>query len=329
MIITKTPFRVSFVGGGSDLEEYYSQRTGAVLSTTINKYMYISSHNFFDDESIRIKYSQTETVKDINNLQHPIAKEVLKKFNINGALEVSSSGDVPSGTGLGSSSSFTVGLLHNLYTRSGKHATKEQLSEEACEIEIEKLGEPIGKQDQYAAAFGGINIFKFNPDGTVNVEQIHLKKEVNKRLQNNLLMFYTGQQRSASEILKQQKKVTGQSDKSKILEEMVGLVCKMRDALYNDELTLFGTILHENWLLKKQITNKISGTFIDEIYERGLKNGAVGGKLLGAGGGGFMLFYCEEENQAKLRKELRDLKEMHFKFDNEGSKVIYVGDEYN
>jgi len=329
MIITKTPFRVSFVGGGSDLEEYYSQRTGAVLSTTINKYMYISSHNFFDDESIRIKYSQTETVKDINNLQHPIAKEVLKKFNINGALEVSSSGDVPSGTGLGSSSSFTVGLLHNLYTRSGKHATKEQLSEEACEIEIEKLGEPIGKQDQYAAAFGGINIFKFNPDGTVNVEQIHLKKEVNKRLQNNLLMFYTGQQRSASEILKQQKKVTGQSDKSKILEEMVGLVWKMRDALYNDELTLFGTILHENWLLKKQITNKISGTFIDEIYERGLKNGAVGGKLLGAGGGGFMLFYCEEENQAKLRKELRDLKEMHFKFDNEGSKVIYVGDEYN
>lgn len=329
MIITRTPFRVSFVGGGSDLEEYYSQKQGAVLSTTINKYMYISSHNYFDDDSIRIKYSQTETVKNINDLQHPIVREAMKKFNINGALEISSNADVPSGTGLGSSSSFTVGLLHSLYARAGKHVSNEKLAEEACEIEIEKLGEPIGKQDQYASAFGGINIIKFNPDGSVSVEPIHLKKEINKKLQNNLLMFYTGQQRSASKILIEQKKVTAQADKTQILDKMVDLVWEMRDALYAGDLEEFGRILHKNWLLKKQLTNKISDDFIDDIYNKGIKSGALGGKLLGAGGGGFVLFYCEPENQKKLRHALRDLKELSFKLDNEGSKVIYVGDEYN
>ncbi len=329
MIITKTPFRISFVGGGSDLKEFYSKSQGAVLSVSINKYMYISSHNFFDDDSFRIKYSQTETVASVEDLQHPIVREALKKFQINGAVEISSNGDVPSGTGLGSSSAFTVGLLHNLYTRKGKYVSKRQLAEEACDIEINRLHEPIGKQDQYGAAIGGLNIFRFNADGTVSIEPVHLKRDLNKKLQNNLLMFYTGQKRSAGSILADQKKETAKADKFKILQEMVGLVDELRDTLYAGDLDGFGRLLHKNWLLKKQITTKISDSFIDDLYEKGLENGALGGKLLGAGGGGFLLFYCNEAEQPKLRQALKDLKELKFKFENDGSRIVYVGDEYN
>ena len=328
MIITKTPFRISFVGGGSDFEEFYQKSLGAVLSTTINKYMYISSHYFFEEDKFRIKYSRTETVSDINDLKHPIVKEVLKKFKLSGAIEISSNADVVAGTGLGSSSSFTVGLLHNLYTSLGKFVSKEQLAEDACEIEIEKLKEPIGKQDQYAAAFGGLNIIKFNSSGSVIIEPIHLQKEVYKRLQNNLFMFYIGEQRKASSILADQKKNIKQKDKVAVLKEMVGLVCRMRDVLYQGDLHAFGEILHENWILKRQLSSKISNQSIDDLYQKGIDSGAVGGKLLGAGGGGFLLFYCEEQNHKKLRNTMSSLKELNFKLENEGTKLIYVGDEY-
>lgn len=329
MIVTKTPFRISFVGGGSDLESFYRHHQGAVLSTTINKYMYISSHYFFDEDKVRIKYSKTETVKDINKVRHPIVKEVLKKFKINGALEISSNADVPTGTGLGSSSAFTVGLLYNLYTVFGEHVSKKRLAEEACDIEINKLKEPIGKQDQYAVAFGGLNVIRFNPGGIVNVGPIHLKKEVHEALEDNLVMFYTGKNRKASSILIEQKKnLESNKDKINILKEMVGLVPVMRETLHKGNLREFGKILHQNWLLKQELASKITDSYINSLYNKALKNGAVGGKILGAGGGGFLLFYCEKKNQGKLRKALSPLRELKFKFDNEGSKIIYVGDEY-
>jgi len=328
MILTRTPFRISFVGGGSDMPAFYKQAPGAVLSTTINKFMYISSHYFFDEDKIRVKYSRTETVTAIDELVHPIVREVLKKFNIHGALEISSNADVPAGTGLGSSSAFTVGLLHNLYTVAGKFVDKNCLASEACEIEINKLKEPIGKQDQYAAAFGGLNKIIFNPEGTVSVEPIHLKKASYKELSNRLLMFYTGRQRKTASILSEQKSNLKSKDKFKVLNDMVSLVDDQRDALYSGNLNEFGTILHKNWLLKKQLAAKISNSSIDKLYEKGMKAGALGGKLLGAGGGGFLLFYCDEKHQAKLRKAMSPLRELHFKFENEGSKLVYVGDEY-
>ena len=297
MIITRTPFRISFVGGGSDLESFYAQFPGAVLSTSINKYMYISSHKYFESDKIRVKYSQTETVTHADELQHPILRSALKQFNIERGIEISSIADVPSGTGMGSSSSFTVGLLHNLYTWNGQFASKEILADNACDIEINQLHEPIGKQDQYAAAYGGLNIIRFNTNGTVRVEPIHLKKHTYETLEDNLIMFYYGNQRSASSILAEQKQNTSQADKQKSLIQMVQLVDDLKDCLYADNLNQFGRILHENWLLKKELASQISNKEIDDIYEIALRNGALGGKLLGAGGGGFLLFYCEKEKQ--------------------------------
>ena len=328
MIITRTPFRISLVGGGSDIEDFYKHSQGAVLSTTINKFMYIYTHNFFDEDKIRVKYSQTETVTDVNQLKHPIVREVLQKFKINGALEISSNADVPAGTGLGSSSSFTVGLLHNLYTVFGKFVTKEQLAEESCDIEINKLKEPIGKQDQYASAFGGLNLIKFNSSGKVNVEPLHLKKETYAALQNNLLMFYTGSQRKTASILLEQKNNMQSKDKFETLKRMVDLVWELRDSLYDGDLNKFGTILHKNWLLKQQLASKISNPEINDLYDKALKNGAIGGKLLGAGGGGFLLLYCNENKQKALKKALHPLRELKFNLENEGSKLVYVGDEY-
>jgi D-glycero-alpha-D-manno-heptose-7-phosphate kinase len=327
MIITKTPFRMSFVGGGSDLKEFYEHFQGAVLSTSINKYMYISSHKFFDEDKIRAKYSQTETVKNVNKLQHPIIKEVLKKFKVKGALEISSNADVPAGAGLGSSSSFTVGLLHNLYTIYGNIVSPRQLAEEACQIEIDKLREPIGKQDQYAVAFGGLNVIKFNTSGSVSIEPIHLRKDIYDMLQKNLLAFYIGSQRNTRDILSEQRRNLLEQDKIDVLRRMVDLVWKLREVLYEGKLDVFGKILHENWLLKCKLASKITNIKVQRIYERALKNGAVGGKLLGAGGGGFLLFYCNPKNQKKLRNAMSGYREMDYKFENEGSKLIYIGDE--
>lgn len=328
MIVTRTPFRISFVGGGSDLESFYKQAPGAVLSTTINKFMYISSHYFFDKDKIRVKYSQTETVTNLDELKHPVFREALNKFKINGALEISSNADVPSGTGLGSSSSFTVGLLHNLYTVTGRFIRKEQLAEEACDIEINRLKEPIGKQDQYAATFGGLNIIRFNSSGKVTVEPIHLRKGTYKSLQNNLLMFYTGSQRDSASILSEQKENMGLKDKFEILKKMVDLVDELRDELHDGNLNGFGELLHKNWLLKQKLASKISNPTINDLYEKALRNGAIGGKLLGAGGGGFLLLYCDRNKHKKLRDAMNPLRELKFKLENEGSKLVYVGDEY-
>lgn len=289
--------------------------------------MYISSHKFFDESKTRVKYSKTETVDRLEDLQHPILKTVMQDFGISGGIEVSSIADVPAGTGMGSSSSFTVGLLHNMHVITRQYASKEALAAGACRVEIDLLKEPIGKQDQYAAAFGGLNIIEFNPNGTVNVEPLFLKKEVYTRLQENLLMFYTGDQRSASKILAEQNKNTSQQDKFKALQQMVSLVYELRDTLYNEDLSSFGKLLHENWLLKKSLASGVSNPVIDNAYQTAKGNGALGGKLLGAGGGGFLLFYCEKQNQPKLIEALKPLKQFDFKFEQEGSKLIHFSDE--
>ncbi len=327
MIITRTPFRISFVGGGSDMETFYSRHQGAVLSTSIDKYMYISSHKFFFPDQIRIKYSQTETVGSVEELKHPILRETLKKLNIPGGTEISSIADIPSGTGMGSSSAFTVGLLHNLYAVKRQYVSHEQLAREASEIEIDLLGEPIGKQDQYATAFGGLNIILFNPDGSVLIEPLYIANETYSTLQENLVMFYIGNQRKASDILSEQKKNASQEDKSSILKSMVALVFELKDCLYSQKLEDFGKILHENWILKQKLASQISNKEIEEIYKTGLENGATGGKLLGAGGGGFMLFYCEKNNQQKLTESLKQCRKYEFAFERDGSKLIYFADE--
>ena len=327
MIITRTPFRISFVGGGSDLRDFYSKCQGAVLSTSINKYMYISSHKYFEEDKIRAKYSQTETVQNIEDLKHEIIREALKMANIRGGVEVSSIADIPAGTGMGSSSAFTVGLLHNLNAIKRQYSSKEMLAEEACRMEIDILKEPIGKQDQYAAAFGGLNIFRFNANETVTVEPLYLKQDVYNQLEENLVLFYIGNERKASEILVEQKNNIGNADKFAVLKDMVALVDVLKDVLYKGTLDEFGLLLNQNWLLKQRLASKISNNHIEDLYQLGLKNGATGGKLLGAGGGGFILFFCPKDLQQKLISAM-PARHFDFKFDNEGTKLIYFGDEW-
>jgi len=328
MIITRTPFRISFVGGGSDLREFYSKHQGAVLSTSINKYMYISSHKFFEEDKIRAKYSITETVENVEDLKHDIIREALKIVNIRGGVEVSSIADIPAGTGMGSSSSFTVGLLHNLNAIKRQYASKELLAQEACRMEIDILKEPIGKQDQYAAAFGGLNIFRFNANETVTVEPLYLKQEVRTQLEENLVLFFIGNARKASDILIEQKANITKADNFTILKEMVALVDELKEVLYKGNLDEFGKLLNHNWLLKQSLASKISNDSISDLYQLGLKNGATGGKLLGAGGGGFILFYCPKEKQKQLI-EAMPARHFDFKFDLEGTKLIYFGDEWS
>ena len=327
MIITRTPFRISFVGGGSDMETFYTRHPGAVLSTSIDKYMYISSHRFFFHDQLRVKYSETETVNHIDELRHPLLRESMRKVGVTSGIEISSIADIPAGTGMGSSSSFTVGLLHCLYANKRQLVSNEQLASQACEIEINILGEPIGKQDQYAAAFGGLNIIHFHPDGSVRVEPLYIRSEIYRQLQENLLMFYVGNQRKASDILAEQKRNASQDEKFSILKSMVALVSDLRNCLYTGHLDDFGKILHENWILKQKLATNISNKEIDEIYETGIRSGARGGKLLGAGGGGFMLFYCEKEKQQMLMDHLKGLRKYDFAFEREGSKLIYFADE--
>ena len=325
MIITKTPFRISFVGGGSDLPAYYTQRKGAVLSTTIDKYMYISTHKFFEKDKIRCKYSQTETVDHVDELQHPILRTVLKDFDLNG-IEVSSIADIPGGTGMGSSSSFTVGLLHNLTAYSNLDISKEGLGSGACRVELDLLKEPIGKQDQYAAAFGGLNLIEFLPNGSVNVEPVLISDQTRKELNSNLKLYYIGNQRSASGILAEQKKTTAQKEKFDTLGKMVDLVYDLKDALTQGNLDDFGAILNQNWLLKQSLATGITNQRINDLYATALDAGALGGKLLGAGGGGFMLFYVPTQKQSAVDKAMQTLGAESFDFNMEslGSQIIHI-----
>ena len=326
MIITKTPFRVSFCGGGSDMANFYEKYGGCVLSTSINKYCYISIHPYFNESQTLLKYSENELVNSIDEIKHKIFKQVLGDMNIHG-VEITSTADIPGGTGLGSSSTFTVGLLNTLNCYNGKFVSKNKLARLACEVEIEKLGNPIGKQDQYGAALGGLNFIRFNQDGSVSHEPVLMEGRTYKRLQKNLLMFYTGTTRSANTILAEQTKNITSEDKAKNLLKMCELAKDMKVALEDNDISSFGKILDEGWQLKKELASGIANPEIDEAYEIAMKNGALGGKLLGAGGGGFLLFYCEEEKQEQLKKAL-GLRELDFSFERDGTSVIYIGDKY-
>lgn len=323
MIITKTPFRISFAGGGSDLANYYEKFGGSVVSVSINKYVYLSLHPYFFKNGYLLKYSKTEDVTNVDDIKHPIIKNIFKRYGIRG-VDFNSSADIPAGTGLASSSAFTCGLINlcNAYTE--KYMNKEDIADLACEIEINDLKEPIGKQDQYACACGGLNFIEFYKDGVVSVEKLFLASENYHKLENNLLMFYTGETRSAGDILAEQKKNTS-SDKAKIenLHKMVKLSKELKEELLKGNTDSMGDILHAGWMYKKELATGISSGNIDYYYDLAVNNGAMGGKLLGAGGGGFLLFYVKDEAKDKLRKALVDLKELPFKFDSKGTSVIY------
>ncbi len=326
MIITKTPFRVSFCGGGSDMADFYREHGGCVLSTTINRYMYITIHPYFDETKTALRYSGIEIVDNIKDIQHTIFHQVLNDMDISG-VEISSTADIPSGTGLGSSSAFTVGLLHTLHCYQGKFVSKEEIAAEACEVEIDKLGNPIGKQDQYAAACGGLNFIEFNKDDSVTVSPMILRAGLKHELQDNLMMFYTGITHDANVILAEQKNNISQQDKVKNLIDMCGLARSMKKSLEEGNLNDFGKILNEGWQKKRELASGVSNSKIDTLYDIAMKNGAEGGKLLGAGGGGFLLFYCEKEKQAHLEEQI-GLKRFDFQFEHDGTSVAHIGDKY-
>ena len=327
MIITRTPFRVSFAGGGSDLPSFYRRHEGCVLSMTINKYMYVSIHPTFNRDETVVKYSQTEIVRDVRAVQHPIARQLLLDYGIDG-VEIVSTADVPAGTGLSTSSAYTVGLIHALTAFRGKLCSQERIAREACELEIEKLGEPIGKQDQYGTAVGGLKFIRFKSDDSVEVEPLAVSRQKLSELEGNLLLFYTGLTHSAGEILQEQNKnVAGEDKKFQNLVKMTELAYELREAVVAGKLDDFGRILNENWLLKRELASQISNDKIGKYYDLAMANGALGGKLLGAGGGGFLLFYCPKEKQKRLRSALSDLWERPFAMESSGTKIIYVGDK--
>jgi len=328
MIISRTPLRISFTGGGSDLASYYKYKVGAVVSTAINKYIYITVNKKFD-KLIRASYSITEFAKTPKKLKHELIREALLLLGLDGGIEITSISDIPSkGTGLGSSSTYIVGLLNALYAFRGKYISSESLAKQACYIEIEKCKKPIGKQDQYAAAYGNLNFIQFNPDDTVSVDPIICRKETKMRLQENLLMLYTGLTRSSSSILKEQNKSTiSSSSKRDTLFQMVELAKELKKSLEQNKLDKFGDLLHQNWQLKKQMAEGISNKKIDEWYKKARKNGAIGGKILGAGGGGFLLLYAPKNTHQKICSALSDLCPIDFIFEPEGSKIIYYGEK--
>lgn len=327
MIITRAPFRVSFCGGGSDLPSFYEKYGGCVLSTTIRKYMYLTIHKYFEEDQIVLKYSKTENVRDFSEIEHRIFKQCLMDFNLKG-VEISSMADIPAGTGLGSSSTFTVALLQLLYTYTGQYVSKYKLAKEACAVEIEKLGEPIGKQDQFVSAFGGLKFYEFMPNGFVNVEPIIMAPESYKKLEDNILMFYLGGTHSASAILKEQSNNILSVEKATVQKQMCDIARTLKKELQKNNVDAIGELLHENWMLKKSLASGISNSFIDETYERAMNAGATGGKLLGAGGAGFMLFNVQQEKQASVREALKDLREMDFEMDNSGASIVMTDRDF-
>lgn len=313
---------MSFVGGGSDLESYYLKQGGSVISTTINRYVYINVHEAFND-FVRIAYSQVEEVEFFRDVEHPLVREVANFFKINTGLEITSIADIPAkGTGLGSSSSFTVGLVLALATQLGRTIDKTTLAELACDIEINKCGEPIGKQDQYAAAIGGFNVFNFNVDGSVGIEPIALAADARHILRSWMMVFYTGRTRSASGILAEQSKNSKRSAHRRSIDQMVSLVKPFSEALIQSDMSNAGRLLVENWNLKRSLASGVTNNHVDEIYSTAILNGAVGGKLLGAGAGGFMLFLVPPNRQKEVSSALCKLKRVYWDFDSFGSTVI-------
>lgn len=323
MIITQTPYRVSFSGGGTDLPAFYRHEYGAVLSLTINKHMYVTVGPRFEP-SVRVAYSRTEIAESLNDLQHTIVREGLRMLDLGSHMEITTIGDVPAGTGMGSSSTLTVGLLHALYAYKSQLVSRGEMAEKACKIEIDILQKPIGKQDQYAAAFGGLNYIRFNPDDTVDVEPVPCRAETFTQLERQILLMYTDQRREADTILKKQSQ--GTTDKMAVLRRMRDLADEMRHVISGrGDLDAFGKLLHEGWELKRSLGFGISDDRIDGWYAAARKAGAIGGKLLGAGGGGFLLLMAPPERHEAIRQALGRPRELDFKVDRLGSRIIFVG----
>lgn len=324
MIIARSPLRITLGGGGTDLPSYYRQHEGFLIAAAIDQYVYITLHQTFVEDLI-VKYSRLERVPHARDLQHPILREALMMLNIDGRfLELTSMADIPAGTGLGSSGSFTTALLKALHAHQRNLVHPAELAEQACHIEIERCGEPVGKQDQYIAAFGGITCFRFRTDGTVEATPLNIHDEIRHNIEDSLVMFFTGYSRAASSILQEQVDKTTGDDSAMIanLHYVKELGYRSRDALEKGDLRRFGEFMHEHWEHKKQRSGGMSNSKIDEWYDLAMRNGAIGGKLIGAGGGGFLLFYTE--NKKVLRHAMLDagLKEVRLRFDFEGTKII-------
>jgi D-glycero-alpha-D-manno-heptose-7-phosphate kinase len=320
MIITQTPLRISFAGGGTDMQDYYEKEGGAVISSAIDKYIYVVIKERFDDK-IRVGYTRTEMVDHVDQIEHELVRECMRLTGIKGGVEIATMADIPSeGSGLGSSSTVTVGLLHALYAFKGELVTPERLAEEACHIEIDVLGKPIGKQDQYIAAFGNLRVIEFAAGG-VDVRRVELSEAQRLRFGECLMLFYTGITRSADGILSQQK--ANIADKMRTLGLIKEQVCEIEASLANQNINKVGRIMHAGWGLKKQMAQRISTARIDALYEAALDAGATGGKIAGAGGGGFLLLYCTPDRQHTVRNVLSELKELPFSLERDGTKVIF------
>lgn len=324
MIISKTPLRISFCGGGTDLKDYWKENGGAVISSSINKYIYIIAKERIDNE-IWLKYSENEIVRNIEEVRNRILRESMKLSGVSKGVEIAAISDIPKGTGLGGSSAFAVGSLNALYALSGIHKSAEELAKEAGQIEIDILKEPIGLQDQYAVSHGGLNVIEFKKDGEVIVSPVIISSTLKKNLSNNLLLFNTGIIRDAREILSKQKEDT--KFKTDILDKMKEFAYSSRDALHSSDLRKFGELLHQNWEYKKKMADNISNPILDGYYNLAREAGAVGGKICGAGAGGFFLFYVEPEKQDKVRFALKELRETPFNIEYSGSKIVYIGDQ--
>lgn len=324
MIISRTPLRMSFVGGGSDIPAFYRQHGGAVLSTAINRYVYVNINRKFDD-GIRVAYSKTEEVERRDQIEHTIVRATLEMMQLEGGVEITTIADIPSrGTGLGSSSSFTVGLINAVSAYLGRHCSPDDLGARSCHVEIDLCGEPIGKQDQYAVAFGGMNLIEFNPDDSVQVSPIMMPREQRDLLQRRIIAFYTGRTRSASALLRGQSEASASDAHVKAaLRRMVELAYTLRSELNDSNLDSFGRILDENWALKKTLAPGISDPAIDGWYAAARAAGALGGKILGAGAGGFLIFYALEDRHEAIRRQLQELRPMRFDFEALGSRVIF------
>jgi D-glycero-alpha-D-manno-heptose-7-phosphate kinase len=325
MIITRTPFRIPLGGGGTDLPSYYSKYGGFILSAAVDKFMFISINQPIVDDLIRVKYSKSETVSSLDEVQHEIVREALRYLGFKNAVEVISMADVPAGTGLGSSGAYTVGLLNGLHTLRRDSITLQDLAEEACRIEIDILKKPIGKHDQYLAAFGGFTCLEIEKDGNVKVFNGKINHAIIDELEKNVLLFFTGISREANEILSYQSEATREEDSRVVdtLHRIKEIGYQVKEALEEGNLAKFGYLLDKHWQTKKNLSRKVSDSRIDKLYEKAKENGALGGKIMGAGGGGFFMFYCEE-HQNRLRKAMNEegLREMRYRFDFEGSKIL-------
>ena len=326
MIITRTPFRLTLGGGGTDLPSFYGDHGGFILAAAIDKYMFLNVNTPIVDDKIRVRYTGSEMVDHVDDVKHTLAREALKHFGVTSGIEIVSIADIPAGTGLGSSSSYLVGLLNALHTLLQDQATPQKLAEEACRIELEVLRKPIGKQDQYMAAFGGLTTLDIDREGNVSVKRLDLDMDLVESLEHNILMFYTHEMRDATTILKKQDAAARTKDRTvvKSLREIKDIGLEISDAISKGNLRRFGELLDVHWQSKKRLSEGISNPQIDAWYELAKQNGAVGGKISGAGGGGFLMLYCEE-NKARLREVMRaaGLRELKFRFDFEGSKVVF------